>query len=497
MSGFRNSDPDGDLVLGIDIGTTTSKAAVFALSDTAVPLSVYREPSRTSSPRAGWSEADPDEVVATAFRCARAAVSQVDAERIAVVGLTGTACGAWLIDEGLRPVRPAILWNDGRAADIVGRWSQDGRMDEVFDRSGNICFPGYTLPVLAWLAEHEPEALERSHRLLWCKDYVRLALTGEITAEQTDASYAPFDITHRDWDDRLFELAGVSGLARLFPPISDPRTTHPLTGRAAEALGLPAGVPVGLGVVDIVSGVTGAGAVLPGDAVTLLGTSANSTLVTAQPEFTPRSVGIMAVSPTGSYLRTMLNTSGSTTLDWAAAQLTGGSVERLLAAAATAADDRPILVPYLASAGVVSPFVDARARGGWVGLRTGHGVAELARAAVNGLAFAIADNYASMPSPVRRISAVGGAAKSDLLLQTIADTAGVQVTRPEGEEFGARGAALLAAWAAELLDDDSLVIEAAHLRPAAVFEPDSHRSDREFARYQTLRDALRGSGDLW
>lgn len=497
MSGSLSSRPTGDLVLGIDIGTTTSKAALFALSDTALPLAVYREPSRTSSPRAGWSEADPDEVVATAFRCARAAVSQVDARRIAAIGLTGTACGAWLIDESNRPVRPAILWNDGRAAEIVGQWSQDGRMDEVFDRSGNICFPGYTLPVLAWLAEHEPQALERSHRLLWCKDYVRLVLTGEVTVEQTDASYAPFDIRNCDWDPRLFDLAGVSEFARLFAPISDPRTTHPITTRAAELLGVPAGIPVGLGVVDIVSGVTGAGAVLQGDAVTLLGTSANSTLVTEQPEFAPRSVGIMAVSPTGSYLRTMLNTSGSTTLDWAAAQLTDGSIERLLAAAATAADDRPVLIPYLANAGVVSPFVDARARGAWVGLRISHGVPELARAAVNGLAFAIADNYASMPSPVRQISAVGGAARSDLLLQTIADAAGVQVIRPEGEEFGARGAALLAAWASDLLDDNGLAAEAAHLRPSAVFEPGSTDASQEFGRYQAVRDALRGSGDQW
>jgi sugar (pentulose or hexulose) kinase len=484
-------------VLGIDIGTTTSKAAVFALSDTAIPLSVYREPSRTFAPRPGWSEADPDEVVATALRCARAAVTDVDADRVVAIGLTGTACGAWLIDDALRPVRPAILWNDGRAADIVDRWSQDGRMDEVFRLSGNICFPGYTLPVLAWLAEHEPGTLERSHRLLWCKDYVRLALTGEITAEQTDASYAPFNITKLDWDDRLFDLAGVSEHARLFPPVRDPSTTHPLNAHAAETLGLYAGIPVGLGVVDIVSGVTGAGALLPGDAVTLLGTSANSTLVTEQPEFTPPSVGIMAASPTGTYLRTMLNTSGSTTLDWAAEMLTGGSVVRLLEAAARAGDDRPILVPYLAGAGVVSPFVDARARGGWVGLRSSHGVPELARAAVNGLAFAIADNYASMPSAVRQISAVGGAAQSDLLLQTIADTAGVRVIRPRGEEFGARGAALLAAWASGLLEDDELAAEAAALRPDAVFEPDATAPDHEFARYRALRDALRGSGDLW
>ena len=88
----------------------------------------------------------------------REVVNQAHSASIAAIGVSGTACGAWLVRDG-EPVRPAILWNDGRAASIVADWEANGTLDEIFAISGNIPFPGYTLPVLNWLASNEPRNL--------------------------------------------------------------------------------------------------------------------------------------------------------------------------------------------------------------------------------------------------------------------------------------------------------------------------------------------------
>lgn len=482
-----------DVVVGIDVGTTVVKSAAFALDDPSTPITVSRCRSATRAPRPGWSEVDPPMVEAQALQTLAAVVAEVGSERIAAVGISGTACGAWLVDSVGHPIRPAILWNDGRASSIVERWKAEGVLERIFEISGNVPYPGYTLPVLAWLAEHEREHLARASSLLWAKDWLRFRLTGEIGADESDASYVPFDIRRRAWSDELLDLAGVRSCRPLFPELLDPRHLAPLTQEGSEMTGLRPGTPVAVGATDIVAGVAGAGATAPGRAVTLFGTSANSTVITAEPVFEPAGVGIMAAAPLGRYARTMVNTSGSATLDWAATLLSGGDVGRLGALAADAPEgcDGVLLVPYLSPAGVVCPFVDAHATGTFAGLRSHHGPAHLARAAFEGLAMAVADGYANMPVTTDRIVAVGGAARSDLLLQALADATGTVVDRLDGDEFGVRGVALLAAWAARLTDD--LAGVAASVKVDRSFEPAAEGPlAGALARYQAVAAANRG-----
>jgi sugar (pentulose or hexulose) kinase len=354
------------------------------------------------------------------------------------------------------------------------------------------------MPVLKWLSANEPEVLAQAKSLLFCKDWIRLALTGEAGTDATDASFVPFDIRKRRWDAELFEMAGIADTTRLLPRIFDEGYTSPLLAGPADALGIPSGTPVGVGATDIVAGMVGGGAIRPGHALTILGTSANSSIVTALPQFAPSNVGIMAVAALGKFARTMINTSGSTTLDWAAQALTGGSVSQLVTLASTSDGDRdrPVLVPYLSSAGSVSPHPDPYARGTWAGLRIDHTPADLARTAIEGLGFAIAETYSSLNAMPTEITAVGGAARSELLLQTIADCTGATVRRPAGEEIGARGAALLAARGAGLLTDQMLAKTATMLVYNLQLEPasDAERVQAQFRRYRRVRDA---TSDLW
>lgn len=484
------------LVLGLDIGTTTCKAAAFDLDQPAAPVAVTRRPSVTQHPRPGWSEADPDAVFAGVADCIREIVTQVDPQRIAAVGISGTACGAWPIDRDGRPVRPAILWNDGRAASVVAEWRSQGVMDEIFARTGNVPFPGYTLPVMVWLASHEPDVLARTDTVLFCKDWVRFKLTGARVTDGSEASYVPFDIRRHAWDAELFGRCGVGAYVDRLPKIVSDDAWFPLLPSIAEQVGLPAEIPVTMGATDIVAAVLGAGATDPGQAVTILGTSANSTVLSAEVDLEPFGVGIMATTPLGHVARTMISTSGSTTLDWMAELIAGGDVALLLELAETCPvdADRPVLVPYLAGAGVVSPRPDPLARGTLAGLRIDHGARHLARAAVEGLAAAVGDCYDCMSTQVTDLRAVGGAARSDLLLQLVADASGASVHRLAGEEFGARGVALLAARAAGVWTGEELLAGLSEVEIDRTFEPEPDRMRSVLTRYRAVRD---NTAELW
>ena len=489
-----------ELACGVDVGTTMAKVALFDLADPCRPVAVAvaEAPAPTRTPRPGWEEADPREVAVGMLEGIRAALAALpDAARVRVVGISGTACGAWLVDPDGAPARDAILWNDGRAVATTSRWARDGTLERIHAISGNAPYPGYTLPVLAWLREHEPETLDRAATVLCCKDWLRLELTGEVASEETDASYVPFDIRRRGWSDELLELCGVGGERRLLPELRPDTHVAPLSEAPARATGLAAGTPVGMGLTDIVSGTFGGGAVRPGQAVTVLGTSAVSTVITDEPVFAPVGVGIMAATPLGRWARTMVSTSGAMTLDWAARLLCGGDVVELLrrAAAAPPSAHGVVLVPHLSNAGVVSPFVEPAARGVIAGLRADHTGDDVARATVEGLAIAVAECYAALPVAITQIVAVGGAARSDLLLQTIADVSGAEVVRVGGEAFGSRSVAFMAARAAGLLSDGELETALAAVDRTRTFAPaDSAAVAPAIERYRAATGVMR---PLW
>lgn len=494
------------LALGIDVGTSTTKAAVFDLDDPVEPLTIAGAPSAVEHPRPGWSEADPFKVLDTVLDCVRAAISQLDtvgrsSSDVLSIGISGTACGSWLIDVDGALVRPAILWNDSRAAHIVDEWRRAGITDELFGLSGNVPFPGYTLPVLAWLRREEPQSLRHAGATLCCKDWLRFNLTGVVATDESDASYFPFNITRRSWDEQIMRLCGVEDLYGLLPPIASASDTQPLLPAIANEWGLRSDVSVAVGATDIVAGLVGGGALSDGDALTILGTSANSSVVTNEPEFSPRNLGIMAAGPGRCWARTMINTSGSTTLDWSAALLGLDSPTELetLALDASGKTDRPVLVPYLAGAGTVSPRYDPLARGSLVGIRSQHTRADIARAAIEGLAFSVADSYKTMTRPVAELTAIGGAARSNILLQSIANALDVTVHRPVASEFGARGVALLAGAASGHYTAAEFVDAAKRVQRDMTFSPDADApaTTAQYAIFQHARDHVDGIGALW
>lgn len=452
--------PQPDLLLGVDAGTSVVKTALFDRAGRE--LAVTRRRTALLAPEPAWSETSMEEtwaMTASAIRDVLAAAG-VGGERVAAVGLTGTMVGAWLIDEAGRPVRNAILWNDGRTQPLIDRLGAEhpGFMGALFRTSGSVMQQGCTLPLLRWLAEHEPDALDRAAAVLCCKDWVCYRLTGTIQLDPTEASVLPGDTRGRSYSEELIDLFGLRAYRRLFPPVRPSASVAgTVTEDASLATGLRPGTPVIVGAGDVPASAIGLGAVEPGVACTLLGTNILNCLVTAAPLFEPADVGLLFCLPEERWLRAMVNVSGTTSLDWfsdqfcaaerAAASSPADLFARLEALAETSAiGARGVLyLPYLSALGITTPFSEPAARAQFFGLTDQHTRGDLLRALYEGVSLSIRDGYAVLPQPVDEIRLSGGGAKSEFWSQMIADCTGRRVVVPAGSEFGARGAILLAA----------------------------------------------------
>ena len=222
--------------LGLDIGTSSVKALLIdvdqrIVADVSVPLSLSR-------PHPLWSEQNPHdwvEGVEAAVAAVRRHAPQAFA-RLAGIGLSGQMHGATLLDADDAPLRPAILWNDGRAFAECAELER--RVPDFRRRAGNIAMPGFTAPKVLWVAAHEPEVFAATARILLPKDFVRLRLSGEAVSDMSDASGTLWlDIAHRRWDD---ELLAASGLKRSHMPrlVEGSAVSADLSPAVASAWGL-------------------------------------------------------------------------------------------------------------------------------------------------------------------------------------------------------------------------------------------------------------------
>jgi sugar (pentulose or hexulose) kinase len=496
-----------EFLLGIDAGTSVVKAALFYADGCEHRAVARRTTLRTPHP--SWAEVSMVETWDMAVAAIRELLAQagVRPEQIAAVGITGNMVGAWLIDAQGSPVRNAILWCDGRSQLLIERLSAEkpGFMSRIFDVSGSIMQQGCTLPVLRWLAENEPESLERAHYVLCCKDWLCFKLTGAVQIDPTEAPGMPGDVRSCNYSEAMFDLLGVSAYRRLFPPIQpSERVVGVVHTEASEQTGLKAGTPVVAGVGDVPASALGVGAFEPGVACSLLGTNFLNCLVTDQPVFEPRDIGLMFCLPGQRWLRATVNVSGTTSLDWAIDQFcqpekaASASNRDLFASVEALAGQSPpgakgiIYLPYLSTQGIITPIAEPTARAEFFGLTNEHTRADLIRAVYEGMAFSIRDGYDVISTNIDEIRLSGGASQSTFFCQMIADVTNKRVIVPTGSEFGAKGAALLAAVGIGWFESvaDALSSDPTSVR---VYQPgaDTKRLyDTTYVTYGRLRDAL-------
>ncbi|MBM7442764.1 FGGY-family carbohydrate kinase [Streptomyces sp. HB132] len=494
--------------LAIDAGTTTVK--VVGYGSDGRELIVSHRPTEVLRPGPGRAEQDMGRVWDAVASATREVVDALP-EPPELVAVTGQGDGAWLVDDRMRPTGPAVLWNDGRAADLVTGWERDGTLERAFRICGSRLSTGMPNAVLAWMREHDPDRTRRSRHLLTCGGWLFLKLTGEAAVDESEAS-APFlDIGRRTWSEELFELYGVEWARDLLPPLrDDDHRVTPLSSTATAETGLPAGIPVVLAPYDICATAIGSGAVSTGRACTVLGTTLSTEIVTdsARCVLTDEPVGItVTLGVPGHYLRAFPTMSGGDMLHWGARLLGLTSATDLMALAERGAENTAGVrfLPYVSSAGERAPFFDPGARGSLSGLSLDSGREDVARAVVEGVTMAIRDCLAASAATPELLTLSGGGARSPYWTQLIADVVGLPVAIPADTETGARGA-WLTGMVATGREPDFATAAGRHVRISATCDPDPAKGpavgDRyaEFLRLRELHRPIwalgRGGGDL-
>ncbi len=475
------------ILLGIDCGLTNTKAVVFDTDGR--PLGDGTVASGQHSPRPRWVERDMDSLWDATQGAVAGALSDagVGASDVTAVGVTGHGDGVYLVDDAGKAVRPGINSLDSRATDVLERWESAGIMDGSLELLGQKPFAALSPALLAWLAEHEPDALERTRWFLYCKDWLRLKLTGEVATDFTEASAGFTEVRSQRYTDDVFALFGLEGLEHARPPmLGSTDVAGHVTGEAAEATGLAAGTPVIAGVHDVDASAIGAGVVRPGVVCAITGTWSINEVVSDAPTFDGR-WGCRNFAVPGRWLCQAASPSSSTNLEWFVRQLgaleTEGAQRRGESPFAFAnrevqavldEESRVFYHPFLYGAPGGAPGAAA-----FLGLRGWHTRGHLLKALFEGVVFNARNHIGDLRSAfdVSEVRLTGGGSRSELWCQMYADALGLPVAVTDAAETGALGAAMCAGVGVGVYDSLDDAVERV-TRVERIYDPDARRGGR-------------------
>lgn len=489
----------------LDAGTTSVKAVVF--DEAGGEVSSASAENELVCDRMGFVELDMDRLWTDAAACIRKAIdgAGVRSGSIRAVAVCGQGEGCWLVGADGRPVSRAILWNDNRAADIVGTIRRDKALyDEVKRTTGSYPRPGAAIVLLKWFKENRPEEFANAAYALSCKDWLRYKLTSEFFCEATDASTSYIDIVSKEFPTALFEKLGIGGAERLFPKMLLPSdAAGRVTRKAAEDTGLPSGACVCAGMLDIVSTAVGAGAIRPGDICTILGTSCVNETVTDAFVFEENMTGWERHLVDGLFVNVAGAMAGTPNLDWALKHIVGmKEFDRARVADLEAEISRVpvganglLYHPYLSPAGERAPFFDTNAAGHLSGIKTSTNDIEILRSVYEGVALSAKDCLSGFKGK-RRLYLTGGGSRSAVWAQIFADCVGCEVSVGDGEEFCAKGGAVAAALASGMHAsvDDAV---GAFCRTKRRYEPDGGNARKYEDIYGMFKQMRTQFGAYW
>ena len=479
------------MIVGVDIGTQSLKAVV-----TDAALSVLGQASvayEATFPKPGWAEQDPNLWESALGPAIAGALESAGANEnsVAALGIGGQLDGCIATDADGVALTPCIIWMDRRAGAEVA----DLPADLVRRRTGVVPDATHMAAKIRWLLRNEPAAAEaaRFHQPV---SWMVARLTGEHVFDHALASTTMvYGLAAGALDDELLALFGFDA-DRLPRLAGAAETAGPLSPPGAALTGLPAGIPVAVGTGDDFTNMLGAGIVTPGRMICTIGTAEVVGALCAEPLIDERALVETHGFPGGAWFIENPGWPSGGVISWLVETfgLSGpAELDRLAAQAPPGAEGLTLLPAFN---GAVAPEWIAGARGCWYGLTLAHGRAHLARATLEGCAFAmrdVGDRLAEMGLPVAAIRLTGGGAKSRLWAQIRADLTGLRVEIPQVTDTSALGAALLASVAAGIQPD---IASAAALLGAVAHtvEPDAARRgayDTAYRRYRRLFESLK------
>lgn len=434
------------MFLGFDFGTSSVKAILIDAYGAVITSAT--SPLNLSRPKPLWSEQNPKDWVDALCRCLSELSLQNASclKQVEAIGLTGQMHGAVCLDGKGQVLRPAILWNDGRAYQQCEGLNQ--RLPGHSQITGNLMMPGFTLPKLMWLSEHEPHVFAQIKQVLLPKDYVRYVLTGDFASDLSDASGTGWvDVSQRAYSHDLLEASGMSlhQMPQLFEGTAQ---TGWLKSEWVHQWGLKSKVAVYAGGGDNAAGALSMGIINSGQAMLSLGTS--GVYFVANDQFRPNADQALhafchAIPNTWHQMGVILSAASS--LSWWKNTSGAQSVDQLIDEVINEKPQSiPIFLPYLF--GERTPYNDPLAQGCFWGLNAQSTRAAMTQAVLEGVAFAFLDSQQALEgagTTLRSIAVIGGGSKSELWGHILASVLGKSLNYHQQSEVGpALGAAQLA-----------------------------------------------------
>lgn len=492
------------LFLGIDVGTTTLKSVLFDEHGREIRLA-----SRSMEPQTyanGQATQNMEQIWDRVAEVIRETIAGTESYgELAALGVTGMGDGLWLVDKRGRPVADAVLWTDGRAVDYINKWKRE----DVIRSSGRAVFSGSPLPLSAWAYDHNPQLMQQADRLMFCKDWIKYCLTGEIVTEPTDLSDASLiNVWIRTYSEDLLAKFGVPQLLDLLPPI---RPCTEIIGRvtrsAAEKTGLPEGLPVVNGMIDVVASALGNGVISPMSACSVVGTTIYNEMVVDNIDnlnFSQENApSIICYAKDNLWLLTMGTMLGTPNLDWFLREFYQdlgsppcyAELEERMRKVGPGAGG-VIYHPYLGQGGERAPFNNPSAAAQFFGLKNHHTRDHLLLAVYEGIAYSMKDCYMHFPIQPQMIRIGGGGSTSAFWRQIFADCTGLPIQVTPCNQSGAFGAAIGAAVGVGLFKNLQEATENM-VCPGEIFEPDPKRArlyDDNYAIYKRLYES---NWEIW
>ena len=436
-----------EYLLGIDIGTSSCKVALFR-PDGSVAASAGSD-YPVSYPRRGWAEQDPRDWWHGVCRAIRAVIGEsgIDPAEIAGIGVDGQSWSAIALDASGEVLCPTPIWTDTRSTEICRETAEQLTEEKLFSTCGNPVQPGYTWPKILWYRKYRPEVFEKTDKILQSNSYIVYRMTGEITQDLSQGyGLACFNMRSGRWDD---EVCRMLGIPRSFLPeiLSCHQIAGRLTKEAAEQTGLKEGTPVAAGGLDAACGTLGAGVVSPGQTQEQGGQAGGMSICIDRYAADPRLIMGFHVEP-GRWLMQGGTTGGGGALKWLRETMCPElSFEEMsaLAEKEPAGSGGVTFLPYMA--GERSPIWNPDACGVFFGLSFATTRGQMIRACMEGVAYALRHNLETAKAAgaeAQTLRAMGGSANSRIWTQIKADVTGCGIEVPGSDTATTLGAAMLA-----------------------------------------------------
>ncbi|MGN8133658.1 xylulokinase [Paraburkholderia sp. 22099] len=422
--------------LGIDLGTGSLKAAI--VDENGREQAVASVAYALETPHAGWAETS----VQTWWRALCEAMARLPADArlgVQAIGFSGQMHGVVLIDAEGEAVRPAMLWPDTRALALLDQWREP---------QPNPVAPGMAGPLLSWIVRHEPQAARKTRWALQPKDWLRVALGGAVLTDPSDACATALADPAGAWDDALLQRLGIP--REWFAPLAPSYAAGgALSAKAAQALGLRAGIVLATGAADTPCAALGSGLARDGDALLTTGTGGQIVVLAEREPVAVKGLHrYRAASDHWYRMAAMQNVGialervrGWLSYEWADAyrdafgDATGAAVK---------APTGLSFLPYLT--GERTPWLNPAARGGWLGLALDHTRGTMMRAAFEGVAFSLRaglDAIRASGASVTTLKLAGGGSVDARWRQLLADALNVELHAVDCPNAAPRGAAIL------------------------------------------------------